>query len=440
MEFVNLSEAEASARERLPYPVYCYYAGGAHDEITLAENRRAYDQIALRPRVLVDVSRRDLSTTVLGERVALPVLVAPMAFQRMAHPDGELATVRAVEAAGSIMTLSTLSTASVEDVRAATTRPLWFQLYVHQDRSVTRALIERVEALGYGALVLTVDTPVLGRRERDVRNEFQLPPGITIANVLPGGSATLGTGERDSALAAYFAGRHDASLTWGDLEWLRSATRLPVLLKGVLRADDAARAAEHGAAGRQRPDEQAEQRQYELIDLAERHGVLEGLPREEDGRQRERGHRPEPHRPHDPDERGGEQHDAQRDPRGDSVAPLEHAEGHERQHGERRIRKRVDVHEVVVGVQRAEPARLGHQCRVAVYALHAAHSGVVERRSGAIEVRARVEDREVARVAVACRLHRPHGEASSKQRDDERQRQHRDRHTRPHRASSAARA
>jgi 4-hydroxymandelate oxidase len=122
MEFVNLSEAEASARERLPYPVYCYYAGGAHDEITLAENRRAYDHIALRPRVLVDVSRRDLSTTVLGERIALPVLVAPMAFQRMAHPDGELATVRAVEAAGSIMTLSTLSTASVEDVRAATVR------------------------------------------------------------------------------------------------------------------------------------------------------------------------------------------------------------------------------------------------------------------------------------------------------------------------------
>jgi 4-hydroxymandelate oxidase len=249
MEFVNLSEAEASARERLPYPVYCYYAGGAHDEITLAENRRAYDRIALRPRVLVDVSRRDLSTTVLGERVDLPVLVAPMAFQRMAHPDGELATVRAVEAAGSIMTLSTLSTASVEDVRAATNRPLWFQLYVHQDRSVTRALVERVEALGYGALVLTVDTPLLGRRERDVRNEFQLPPGITIANVMPGGSTTLGVAERDSALAAYFAGMHDASLTWSDLEWLRSTTRLPVLLKGVLRADDAARAAEHGASG-----------------------------------------------------------------------------------------------------------------------------------------------------------------------------------------------
>jgi 4-hydroxymandelate oxidase len=195
------------------------------------------------------VSRRDLSTTVLGERVALPVLVAPMAFQRMAHPDGELATVRAVEAVGSIMTLSTLSTATVEDVRAATSRPLWFQLYVHQDRSVTRALIERVEALGYGALVLTVDTPLLGRRERDVRNEFQLPPGITIANVMPGGSTTLGSADQDSALAAYFVGRHDASLTWSDLEWLRSITRLPVLLKGVLRADDAARAAEHGVSG-----------------------------------------------------------------------------------------------------------------------------------------------------------------------------------------------
>src|SRR5918912_175984 len=249
MEFVNLSEAEASARERLPYPVYCYYAGGAHDEITLAENRRAFDRIALRPRVLVDVSRRELSTTVLGERIDLPILVAPMAFQRMAHPDGELATARAVEAAGSIMTLSTLSTVTVEDVRAATRRPLWFQLYVHQDRAVTRALVERVEALGYSALVLTVDTPLLGRRERDVRNEFQLPPGITMANVMPGGNATLGAAERDSALAAYFAGMQDASLTWNDLDWLRSTTRLPLLLKGILRADDAARAAEHGVAG-----------------------------------------------------------------------------------------------------------------------------------------------------------------------------------------------
>jgi 4-hydroxymandelate oxidase len=250
MRFVNLAEAETEARARLPHDVYCYFAGGAHDELTLAENRRAYDRLALRPRVLVDVGVRDLSTTLLGARVAMPIVIAPMAMQRMAHTDGELATARAAGALGGIMTVSTLATHTLEDIRAATPVPPWFQLYIYKDRGVTHALLERVEAAGYAAVVLTVDTPFLGRRERDVRNAFRAPPGIQVANIVAERQRReLEPVARDSALAAYFHGTHDPTVTWRDLEWLRASTRLPILLKGIVRGDDARLAVEHGARG-----------------------------------------------------------------------------------------------------------------------------------------------------------------------------------------------
>lgn len=246
--FVNLLELEALAKPRLPTAVFDYFAGGAHDEITLGANRRAYEAIALRPRVLVDVSRRDLSTTLLGQTLAFPVLVAPMALQRMAHTDGEMATARAAASVKTVLTVSTLSSVTVEDIRPACALAPWFQIYVHQDRALTEAMLARVAACGYGALVLTVDTPVLGRRERDVRNTFQPPPGVAFANMMAatGEGATTGSSERDSALAMYFAARHDASVTWKDLAWLRRLCPMPLVLKGVMRGDDAKRAAEHG--------------------------------------------------------------------------------------------------------------------------------------------------------------------------------------------------
>lgn len=244
--FVNLLELEALAKPRLPTAVFDYFAGGAHDEITLGANRRAYESIALRPRVLVDVSHRDLSITLLGATLAFPVLVAPMALQRMAHGDGEMATARAVASLKTLLTVSTLSSVTVEDIRPACALPPWFQIYVHQDRALTEAMLARVAACGYGALVLTVDTPVLGRRERDVRNTFQPPPGIAFANMMTGQSVKVGASEQDSALAMYFAARHDASVTWKDLAWLRRACPLPLVLKGVMRGDDAKRAADHG--------------------------------------------------------------------------------------------------------------------------------------------------------------------------------------------------
>jgi len=252
---LTIHDLHDAAAQCLPRMAYDYYASGAEGEHTLRDNEAAWQRRRLRPRALVDVGTRDLSTTVLGRRVAMPVLVAPTAFQRLAHPDGEVATARAVGAAGTVMTLSTLSNSLLEDVAAAhdATRLTdaggrWFQLYVYRDRGVTRALVERAEAAGYDAIVLTVDAPFFGRRLRDIRNGFALPDGLTVANLVAGMgevAAVRGT----SGLSTYIATMLDQTITWRDVEWLSTVTRLPVLVKGIVRGDDGARAADHGAAG-----------------------------------------------------------------------------------------------------------------------------------------------------------------------------------------------
>jgi 4-hydroxymandelate oxidase len=249
---LNLGEFEAAAAGRLPRMVFDYYAGGAGDEVTIRAAREAWDGIALRYRVLRDVSRRNLSTTILGDALALPLLVAPMAFQRLAHPEGELATARAASAAGAGMILSTLATTSIEDVRAAAPGPLWFQLYIYRDRGASRALVERAERAGCTALVLTVDSPLLGRRERDVRNGFHVSDDFTVPNLTGDPRAALaaaGAHGGASALAGFVETHWDSAISWRDVEWLRSITRLPVLVKGIVRGDDAKLALEHGAAG-----------------------------------------------------------------------------------------------------------------------------------------------------------------------------------------------
>jgi 4-hydroxymandelate oxidase len=204
--------------------------------------------MALRYHVLVDVTHRSTKATVLGEEIDLPVLVAPTAFQRLACDDGEIATARAAASSRTIMILSTPSTCTIEDV-GAVAGPKWFQLYVYTDRGLTKALVERAEAAGMKAVVLTVDAPVLGRRERDMRNRFHLPDGIRLANVPSSGSVPRPTAQGESGLATHFASGIDAGLTWRDVDWLRSITRLPVLIKGIVRGDDASRAIDHGAAG-----------------------------------------------------------------------------------------------------------------------------------------------------------------------------------------------
>jgi isopentenyl diphosphate isomerase/L-lactate dehydrogenase-like FMN-dependent dehydrogenase len=240
---LNVREYEALAEERLEAGVFGYYAGGAGDEWTLRANEAAFRRWVLRPRVLVDVSSVTTATTVLGTDVSMPILVAPTAFHRLAHPDGELATARAAAAAGTIMCLSTLATTGAAEVAESVPGgPRWYQLYWHPDRGLTKAIVEEAAAAGFKAIVLTVDLPVLGNRERDLRTGFTLPDGIvpafarTAAYAASQGSEVLGW-------------RVDPTLTWRDLEWLRGLSDLPLLIKGILTAEDALLAAEHGCAG-----------------------------------------------------------------------------------------------------------------------------------------------------------------------------------------------
>jgi 4-hydroxymandelate oxidase len=177
----------------------------------------------------------------------LPVLIAPTAFQRMAHPDGEVASARAAAAEGTIMTLSSIASSTIEEVaQAAPGAPQWFQLYVYRDRGVTKELVERAVAAGYSGLVLTVDTPVLGLRDRDTRNQFRLPEGVELANLASLGAGTKLPSIEGSGLFEWVIQLQDPSVTWADIEWLRSVSSLPLILKGVMTAEDAQLATEHG--------------------------------------------------------------------------------------------------------------------------------------------------------------------------------------------------
>jgi 4-hydroxymandelate oxidase len=246
---LNLGEYESVARERLPQMVYDYYAGAADDEVTLRLNRSAYEELLLRPRVLVDVGRVDTSLELLGHRLPFPVLLAPTAFQRLAHPDGELAVARAARSAGTLfMMAGTLSTTPVEDAAREIGGPFWFQVYVFRDRGLTEHLVDRARAAGCSALCLTVTFPVAGNRERDARNGFALPPGLDLAN-FRGLEQAHFPGARGSGFAAFVDAQFDPSLTWKAVEWLREASGLPVLVKGVVTAEDARLAVDHGAAG-----------------------------------------------------------------------------------------------------------------------------------------------------------------------------------------------
>jgi len=231
----SLADYEGQARRRMTHQAYEYVAGGAADEITLRANREAYDRIRLDPRVLVDVSRLDTRVTLLGRELPFPILIAPTAYHKMVHPEGELATARGAAAARATMVVSSFSTARVEDIAAAAKEPLWFQLYVQPDRGFTRELVQRVEGAGYQALCLTVDTPTTGARDRQIRAGFALPPGVAEENLRRGGQPVPGV--------------LDPSMSWKEVEWLRSHAHVPVLLKGILNPADAARGVEAGAAG-----------------------------------------------------------------------------------------------------------------------------------------------------------------------------------------------
>jgi isopentenyl diphosphate isomerase/L-lactate dehydrogenase-like FMN-dependent dehydrogenase len=241
---VNVWDFERLAAEMLEPGVHGYFAGGAGDERTLRDNVAAFTRRTLHPRVLVDVSAVTTATTVLGTEVSMPLLVAPVAFQRLVHPDGEVAMARAAAEAGTIMCLSTLATAHPSEVaKEAPPAPRWFQLYCFSDRGVTRSMIDEAVACGYEAIALTVDAPRAGRRERDFRTGFALPAGVHA----PAVSAAVGSEEPLTVKEVFEL--VDPTLSWDALEALAADCSLPIVLKGIQTGADAALAADHGAGG-----------------------------------------------------------------------------------------------------------------------------------------------------------------------------------------------
>lgn len=245
---INLHEYEQQAMTLLDGPTCDYYAGGCEDEVTLRANLLSFEQVRLRPRFLVDVREVSTATTLLGKPLDSPILVAPSAYHGLAHAEGECETARGVAQAGSIFTVSTLATRSLEEVAAAAECPLWFQLYVYRDRSVSERLIARAEAAGYQALMLTIDRPWLGRRERELRSGFGVPTHLSMANFRDVPAAQNYRRAGPNALPDPKADMFDAGLTWESIAWLRSVTSLPIIVKGILTAEDALLAAEAGAA------------------------------------------------------------------------------------------------------------------------------------------------------------------------------------------------
>jgi 4-hydroxymandelate oxidase len=237
---LNLDDVEAAARTVMPPAVYDFVAGAAADEITVRWNREKYRDIRLQARVLRDLAGLDCSTTLLGQRMPTPILLAPTASHRLSHPEGELATARGAGSFGATMVLSSGSNTSIEDVMAVATQPVWFQLYVSKDRSLTRALVERVQAAGVKALCVTVDSPLDGARNRQLRAPVQLPPGVTYPHYV---------GIRDPASIQTLDVVQPLNLVWKDIEWLRTFTKVPMLLKGVMNPADAEIGLKSGADG-----------------------------------------------------------------------------------------------------------------------------------------------------------------------------------------------
>ena len=262
-----MADLRAIAKRRLPRGVFDYIDGGAEDELALASNTEAYRRITFRPRVLRDVTEVDTSSTLLGEPIPYPLVLAPTGFTRIADPAGELAVARAAQRAGLPYTLSTLGTRSIEEVAAVSSGRLWFQVYVWKDRGLVADMVERAAESGYGALCLTVDTAVFGKRERDVRRGFTLPPKLGLSTLLDGivhpgwtwqfltndpivfanvAGRSVGEGGETVALARYVSSEFDPGVSWSDVEWLRARWKGPIVIKGIQTVDDARIAADEG--------------------------------------------------------------------------------------------------------------------------------------------------------------------------------------------------
>jgi L-lactate dehydrogenase (cytochrome) len=269
----NIEDLRVLARRRVPKALFEYVDGGSYDELTLRANRTDLDAIRLRQRVMVDTSKRDLTTTMLGEKVAMPVAIAPTGLTGLIRGDGEILAARAAEAAGLKFCLSTLSICAIEDVAAAVKQPIWYQLYVFKDRGFARAMIERAQAVGCSAMFLTVDLPYRGQRHADIKNGLTVPPRLTLRNcwdvaTKPGWTMSvlmskrksfgnldtyLGTAPDDAPAVlktgSWATSNSDQSLNWRDLDWIRERWKGKLVLKGILDVEDATRAGEEGVDG-----------------------------------------------------------------------------------------------------------------------------------------------------------------------------------------------
>ncbi len=245
LEPICLADFELLAKAKMPARSWEYVCAGAGDEITVRWNEEAYRRIRLKPRILVDVSKLDTRVTVFEQEHAFPILLAPVAAQKLMHPEGELASARGASAAGATMVVSSFANTRLEDVAAVATSPLWFQLYAQTDQGFTRELVQRAESTGYRALCLTVDTATTGARNREARAKVKLLPIPNFESFKGAGrDVSLHTGSQDVYKSVL-----DASMSWQEVEWLRSIVKIPLVLKGVLDPDDAERAVKSGVAG-----------------------------------------------------------------------------------------------------------------------------------------------------------------------------------------------
>jgi L-lactate dehydrogenase (cytochrome) len=266
MTIVNIADLRQAARRRLPKAIFDFIDGGAQDEVTLRANEADFQKLSLMPRVLTDVSQRDQSVTLLGQRLEQPLILAPTGMPGLLWPNGALEAAKAADTAGIGFCLSTMSTSSIEAVSAVSKRPTWFQLYVMRDRELARSMMDRAREAGCSALVLTVDLAMQGQRDRDVHNGLTIPPQFRLSNMidfalhprwvfdfLSGPKVTLAnfvgtTGHRDDmfTIAGFVNSQFDQSVTWKDIEWAKGVWNGPLLLKGILGAEDTRLAVEHG--------------------------------------------------------------------------------------------------------------------------------------------------------------------------------------------------
>ncbi|KAK3170537.1 hypothetical protein Dsin_014431 [Dipteronia sinensis] len=244
-EPVNVSEFQELTRLALPKMYYDFYSGGAEDQQTLRENVEAFRRITFRPRILIDVSRVDLSTSILGYNISAPIIVAPTSLHQLAHPQGEVATAKAAATCNTIMVLSFSSSCTIEEVATSCNAVRFYQLYIYKRRDIAATLVQRAEKNGFKAIVLTADNPRLGRREADIKNKMISPQRKNLEGLI----STKVTSDGGSNLEAYVKDTMDPSLSWKDIEWLRSITKLPILIKGVLTCEDAIKAVQVGLDG-----------------------------------------------------------------------------------------------------------------------------------------------------------------------------------------------